>query len=114
MTIISKENMKSANTGKKVANQFIIDCINSETGEIETTAFQSYESTIAIIDWLNNIVYIGNDYDYSNTTGKYRNQFFSNYGVLALSTLKDLNKALKCGTFMSNAGNLYSIKKINM
>ena len=53
--------------GNKVANQFIIDDKNKKT-------FQSYDSIIVMIK--NGITYLDNYYwDYSVTTGKYRNAF---------------------------------------
>ena len=63
------ENMVSTRTGNPVANQFVI------TGN-GTTTFQSYNSTIAVIDWNERTVKVGNDWNYSTTTGKYRNSFF--------------------------------------
>ncbi len=60
-------NMKSAR-GNKVPNQFII--------EVDTdTYFQSYDSVIAKID-INGAITLDSDkWDYSVTTGKYRNAF---------------------------------------
>ena len=60
------ENMRSTN-GNKVANQFIIR-------ECSSVYFQSYNSIIAVNDY-GNITLDENKWDYSVTTGKYRNQF---------------------------------------
>jgi len=49
-----------------VKNQFIIEDGNKEI-------FQSYNSIIAIKE--NGKITLGKDWDYSTTTGKYRNQF---------------------------------------
>lgn len=65
-------NMTSPRTGEPVANQFIIEDDNK-------VVFQSYNSMIAEIDYTNNILTIGEDWDYSRTTGKYRNAFFDEY-----------------------------------
>ena len=55
--------------GNKVANQFIIDDKNKET-------FQSYSSIIAVRNKKTDKVTLDSYYwDYSVTTGKYRNQF---------------------------------------
>ena len=54
---------------KGAKNQFII-----EDKKNRTTTFQSYDSTIAIKDRFGNIT-LGIDWDYSSTTGKYRNMF---------------------------------------
>ena len=84
------ENMTSAR-GNKVANQFII---NSEEG----CYFQSYNSIIVKIEGRE--VYLDKYYwDYSVTTGKYRNDFLGE-GIAETRakiksgeyTLTDLNK----------------------
>lgn len=86
-------NMTSPRTGKKVANQFIIDTKDDYSSN-ETTywdsfegdvvvngvqAFQSYDVIIAMIGYDQNSkkrVLLDKDWwDYSVTTGKYRNQF---------------------------------------
>jgi len=62
------ENMRSSN-GNKVANQFIITTEN-------TTTFQSYDTVIAVKEY--DRTYLDSYYwDYSVTTGKYRNQFLN-------------------------------------
>lgn len=66
------KNMRS-NNGNKVANQFIM------TDDI-TEVFQSYDSIIAVKikspSTKNDVVMLDSYYwDYSRTTGKYRNQF---------------------------------------
>ncbi len=65
---IKVKNMTSNRSGRPVANQFTI--ITSEG-----TYFQSYDSVIAFRD--NNRKITLDDYywDYSRTTGKYRNEF---------------------------------------
>lgn len=63
-------NMISNSSGREVANQFII--IDDEGN----TFFQSYDSIIVKLDRKNNKIYLDEYYwDYSKTTGKYRNQF---------------------------------------
>ena len=62
------QNMRSSNFNK-VVNQFII---KDETHNI--TIFQSYDSVIVKIA-LGKIYLDSNKWDYSVTTGKYRNQF---------------------------------------
>ena len=73
------QNMTNSN-GNKVANQFII----TEHGRgangnfIERRTFQSYESIIVIVtEWEDETVIEldTEDWDYSATTGKYRNLF---------------------------------------
>lgn len=66
------ENMKSARTGKAVANQFLI----RDKGYIW---FQSYKSIIGIITPDNILLLDKNKWDYSVTTSKYRNAFVATY-----------------------------------
>jgi hypothetical protein len=74
------QNMTSPRTGKPVANQFIIE------GESGIEYFQSYDSIIVMRvpsnvignQWEVSIsgIYLDRTFwDYSTTTGKYRNQF---------------------------------------
>ena len=68
------ENMKNR-VGKPVVNQFVINQIE---GFIERTIFQSYKSTVAMkVDNGDTYqIYLDNDtWDYSSTTGRYRNVF---------------------------------------
>ena len=65
-------NMFSQN-GNQVANQFIIETP-------EGTYFQSYRSIIAFIDKKTGEITLDEYYwDYSRTTGKYRNEFLGEY-----------------------------------
>jgi len=62
------KNMTSTR-GNKIANQFIITDDNNDM------TFQSYDSCIAKKIY-NGLIYLDENYwDYSATTGKYRNQF---------------------------------------
>ena len=57
------------NNGKKIANQFEIFY---EENNKQYKIFQSYNSMI--LKWENGIIIeVGNSWNYSNTTGKYRN-----------------------------------------
>lgn len=63
------QNMTSSN-GNKIANQFII------IGDNGHEVFQSYNSVIAIKQAGDNPILLDSKYwNYSRTTGKYRNQF---------------------------------------
>lgn len=60
--------MKS-NSGRSVANQFEIETDNG-------TYFQSYDSIIAKRMRMSGVIFLDENYwDYSTTTGKYRNIF---------------------------------------
>lgn len=59
------QNMRS-NKGTTIPNQFIIDGVNF-------VLFQSYRSPIALK--YKGKTYLFKDWDYSKTTGKYRNMF---------------------------------------
>lgn len=85
MTKVS--NMTSSN-GNKIANQFIIE---AEDGLV----FQSYNSVIAKKQLTGNGVQIILDrdkWDYSVTTGKYRNMFLN-------ETKKETEKKIKAGIY---------------
>jgi len=75
MTQIKVRNMQSSK-GNDVPNQFIIEDWQSAP---QIKVFQSYRSIIArveIYDYDTKQVYLDEKYwDYSTTTGKYRNQF---------------------------------------
>jgi hypothetical protein len=59
----------TSNNGNKVANQFLITEKNKET-------FQSYDSIIAVKNYKTQKTYLDKYFwDYSTTTGKYRNIF---------------------------------------
>jgi len=60
--------MTSNSSGNPVANQFIIYTA-------EGNYFQSYDSVIAFRDKNRKIILDSYCWDYSRTTGKYRNQF---------------------------------------
>ena len=84
------ENMTSTN-GNKVANQFII------TDDNGNTFFQSYSSVIAKIPMFGTTatktIELDQKYwNYSNTTGKYRNIFLN-------ETIKDTRKKIKSGEY---------------
>ena len=71
--------------GRQVPNQFLIEY--TENGN-EYQRFQSYDSMIIKWDNNNRIIEGGKNWDYSKTTGKYRN-------LLTNSTKKEFEKMLK-------------------
>lgn len=85
------KNMRS-NNGNKVANQFII-----MDEEHNTITFQSYNSTIVCIDYHNETITIFPDYDYSMTTGKYRNKFMNDYGFRDMGNKKGFEYYINLG-----------------
>lgn len=90
---VKVRNLTSPRTGKEVANQFEI-----EVGE--RVYFQSYDSIIAVHNRRTGKTYLDKNYwNYSVTTGKYRNQWLGETRAttdekIANKTyqLKDLNK----------------------
>ena len=77
--------------GNGAMNQFILRGDNK-------IIFQSYNSTIAIVDYDDHPVTIFPDWDYSVTTGKHRNIFFRDYAYISnLTSKKGIEKALKDG-----------------
>jgi len=90
------ENITS-NNGNKIANQFIVTDKHEMGNKIEY--FQSYSSMIAkkIYDDIGAYVvetFLDKKYwNYSNTTGKYRNIFLG-------ETIKDTKKKIKSGKYI--------------
>lgn len=84
-------NMVSTN-GNTIANQFIIEDGNK-------LIFQSYHSTICVIDKQCDTVTLGYDWDYSRTTMKYLNQFLNTYvcNLDCPCNKKIIEKAIKDG-----------------
>lgn len=80
------ENMTSPSSGREVPNQFII---YDDKGN---TFFKSYNSIIVKIT--RNKTYLDeNKWDYSKTTGKYRNNFLG-------ETKKETEKKIKSGEYI--------------
>ena len=78
-------NMTSNRTSREVPNQFdIVD----DNGNIY---FQSYRTVIVAIK--SGQIYLDHNWDYSKTTGKYRNQFLS-------ETRKETERKIKDGTYI--------------
>jgi len=83
------ENIES-NKGNKIANQFVI------TDDKQNEYFQSYNSMIVKKDYESDQVKIYLDqkyWNYSNTTGKYRNIFLN-------ETIKETKKKIKSGEYI--------------
>lgn len=79
------------NNNNPAANQFVI---NGEGKKI----FQSYDSIIAVVDYNNKTIELGEDWNYSRTTGKHRNIFFYDYvNMPDLASADGIRKALKNG-----------------
>ena len=77
--------------GNGAMNQFVIHDGNA-------LIFQSYSSLIAVVDYDTHEIILGEDWDYSVTTGKHRNIFFREYANISdLATKKGIEKALKNG-----------------
>ena len=99
---IKVSNMTSDRSYRPVANQFIITKYDSR-GYKRKEFFQSYDSLIILVDYSKKGRQIYLDkffWDYSTTTGKYRNQFLGERIDETRSKikngtykLKDLNKS---------------------
>ena len=86
ITTMAKVENITSNNGNKIANQFIF------TDTIGNRYFQSYNSVIAKINPLDQIYLDQKYWNYSNTTGKYRNIFLN-------ETIKDTRKKIKSGEY---------------
>jgi len=82
---VNVANMKSAK-GNDIPNQFMI---YADGG----CYFKSYNSIIAFRDLNGNVTLDAADWDYSNTTGKYRNQFLG-------ETKKETEAKIADGTYL--------------
>lgn len=87
-------------SGKPVANQFIVEGVtikyttpNGTEGFYTGTMFQSYKSNIAFRTNTGSILLDSHYWDYSTTTGKYRNQFL-NEGIA------ETRKRIKSGEYI--------------
>ena len=89
--------------GNPASNQFVIDLGNR-------IIFQSYASLIVDINYSEYVITIGDDYNYSRTTGKHRNIFFEDFRLYEIANLKGLERALKDGHFESY-GTTWNIKR---
>lgn len=78
------QNMTSSN-GNSIPSQFIIRDKNGRY-------FQSYQSIIAFIDYEGNVSLDAKTWDYSRTTGKYRNIFLG-------ETKKETEAKIKSGKY---------------
>jgi hypothetical protein len=89
-------NMQSDKTGRAIPNQFIIECEHEEGDICKSVAFQSYNSVIVQYNYFNNGSYevlLDHDkWDYSTTTGKYRNIFLG-------ETIAETRKHIKSGDY---------------
>ena len=83
---VKVENMTSRNSGRPIANQFIVRVNNRQY-------FQSYHTVIAMIDEHGHVFLDREKWDCSVTTGKYRNQFLEDSGIA------ETRKKIKSGEY---------------
>jgi hypothetical protein len=69
-------------------NQFVLD-------KDWISIFQSYNSTICIIDYFNKVITFWNDYNYSKTTTKHLKLFLNEYLSNVFEKSKDIEKIIK-------------------
>jgi len=79
-------NMTNPNSHNKISNQFII---HTATGSI----FQSYTTIIAVKTFGQPTILDEQAWDYSRTTGKYRNQFLN-------ERIADTRRKIENGTYI--------------
>lgn len=89
MDKIKVRNLVSPSSGREVANQFLITI---HTAEGVKKVFQSYRSVIAVQDEHGKITLDKYKWDYSATTGKYRNQFLG-------EGINDTRKKIEAGIY---------------
>ena len=101
-------NMESPRTGRPVANQFIIV-------DDDKLVFQSYDSMIVEYNKKTSTITFGKNWNYSNTTSKYRNEFLRMYfpqlaDSKKLKTLAELVKSCGGETEYLLGAFIYTIK----
>lgn len=90
MLIPKVQNMASPKSGHPVANQYIITMTNGNGNKVEI--FQSYWTIIAMKIYENThtrVLLDENDWNYSRTTGKYRNVFLHENTAETRKKIKD-------------------------
>ncbi|HPR91732.1 MAG TPA: hypothetical protein PLR64_00540 [Candidatus Dojkabacteria bacterium] len=89
---VTVSNMTSPNSGREVSNQFIV---RQEVGNsIDCEYFQSYNTIIVKRDFKKQIIYLDkNSWNYSKTTGKYRNRYLG-------ETIKETRENIKSGRYI--------------
>ena len=100
--MIKVKQLRSATSGRDIPNQFIITEYETGNKKWVRQIFQSYD---AIIAWKydNGFTVLDKKYwDYSRTTGKYRNQFLG-------EDIKTTRKKIKSGEYrLADLNNTYN------
>lgn len=93
---ISVSNLRSPKSGLPVVNQYEIRC--QDEGH-DLVIFQSYNTKIAEVDYRNMVITVSPFYNYSQTTNKYRNEFFRGLNFHELADTNRLRFAIKRGWY---------------
>jgi len=88
--IMNVRNMTSDTSGREVPNQFVISY-----GDV--VMFQSYKSPIVEINFSEKKVTVYSSWNYSRTTGRYRNQFMRDCGLYDMMDKAGFERCLKAG-----------------
>jgi hypothetical protein len=100
---IKVQNMVNSN-GNAVKNQFVI-FVNDDK-----VVFQSYDTTVCIVDYVNRNVFLSPEYKHSVTTSRYFNLFCKKYsGILwkFAGNSKALQDAIDIGGFINESNELF-------
>tara|TARA_R100001079_G_scaffold108444_1_gene78914 strand:- start:453 stop:755 length:303 start_codon:yes stop_codon:yes gene_type:complete len=100
--MIKVKQLRSATSGRDIPNQFVITEYETGNKKWVRQIFQSYDSIIAWKDDDGFTVLDKNYWDYSRTTGKYRNQFLG-------EDIKTTRKKIKSGEYrLADLNNTYN------
>lgn len=88
--------------GNAWANQFVI-----HFDKYNISILQSYKSLVALLDYKEHHITLGDDYDYSNTTARAVRKFMADNGITA--GVPELRKALKSGELIDDYGETWSV-----
>ena len=86
-------NLLSRNTGRAIANQFIIV---TDDGYY----MQSYDSVVVHYNRRDNVLTLGYDWNYSKTTLKYVEQFIDEYTTYGKMTKAEIQQAINENVFL--------------
>lgn len=93
------------NNGRAWANQFVI-----RFDDYNIDILQSYNSLVCLFDYNENHITLGEDWDYSNTTGRAVNKFFADNGFEGI-TRAEIRKGLKSGEIVDIYGRAWTINE---
>ncbi len=91
------------NNGNAWSNQFVI-----RFEKFNIDILQSYNSLVCMFDYNERHISLGDDWDYSATTGRAVDKFFEDNGFSGMTRAK-IRKVLESGEIIDDYGNAWTI-----